>query len=52
MPNDTMLHMDDKIILVRARVISEQDHVLTCLLEDGFGTAQVIVHQDKVVATL
>lgn len=38
--------MNDKTILIRARVISKQEKTYTVRLEDGFGNTETVVHQD------
>ncbi len=36
-------------ITIRARVISQQEKIFTCRLEDGLGNAEVVIHQEAVV---
>lgn len=38
--------LEDKTILVRARVISKQEKTLTVRLVDGFGQTETVVHED------
>ena len=37
-------------ILIRATVIRSQEGVITAHLEDGFGRAEVVVHEASVIA--
>lgn len=39
--------LENKPVLIRATVIREQDDVLTVRLDDGFASAEVVVHKDK-----
>lgn len=38
--------MKDETILIRATVIRRKEAAITASLEDGFGNAEVVVHQD------
>lgn len=41
--------LNDKTILIRARITTQQEKTLTCRLEDGFGNAEVTIHQDAAI---
>lgn len=41
--------MENRIVAIRAIVVSEQDNVLHCKLDDGFGNAAVVVHQENAI---
>ena len=42
--------MENKTVLIRATIIRQQEDVLTVRLEDGFASAEVVVHKDKAAA--
>lgn len=37
--------------MIPARVVQKQDKVITVRLDDGFANAEVVVYEDKLVAT-
>ena len=41
--------LEPRTILVRAVVHTDQSGALTCTLEDGFGRAQVLIHESAAI---
>lgn len=43
--------MTERFVYIKARVVREQDHVLTVRLEDGFANAEASIHKDFCLMT-